>query len=256
MRIRVEGLLGSFSHDARDAADLMAFKRGNAMRWTADAASARKSMGSLAAATKQRRAAAEMKSQPLFADAGQDEADYRDDGSTDAADGTSPITRRNIRDMFGPNGGQGRMYHIAITEAAREPRPHGRDGDQGAGDPRGRGRDERPQATDFLTKAEFVETTLDEHLQRVCHSCRTRVAADGREVVQVPHAACPVCRGNGRAVREMVEACQRSNVEPSILPRDMAGRDTWRESEELGITNMCSIQARRLGCQRRSAYGA
>ena len=65
-----------------------------------------------------------------------------------------------------------------------------------------------------LTKAELVEATLDERLQRVCHSCRTRVAADGREVVQVPPAACPVCRGsaNARAVREMVEACRRSNV--------------------------------------------
>jgi len=65
-----------------------------------------------------------------------------------------------------------------------------------------------------LTKAELVEATLDERLQRVCHSCRTRAVADGREVVQVPPAACRVCRGsaNRRAVREMVEACRRSNV--------------------------------------------
>jgi len=65
-----------------------------------------------------------------------------------------------------------------------------------------------------LAKTELVEATLDERLQRVCHSCRTRVAADGREVVQVPPAACPVCRGsaNARAVLEMVEACRRSNV--------------------------------------------
>jgi uncharacterized protein YegL len=93
--------------DARDAADMMAFKRANAMRWTADEASARKSMGSLAAATKQRRTARDMKSEHLFADAGQDEVDYRDDAPADAAAGKrSPITRRNIRDMFGPNGGR------------------------------------------------------------------------------------------------------------------------------------------------------
>jgi len=93
--------------DARDAADLMAFKRGNAMRWTADEASALKSMGSLAAATKQRRAAMDMKSEQLFADAGQDESDYRDDAPADATAGKrSPISRRNIRDMFGPNGGR------------------------------------------------------------------------------------------------------------------------------------------------------
>jgi hypothetical protein len=48
-----------------------------------------------------------MKSEQLFADAGQGEADYRDDGPADAsASRSSPITRRNIRDMFGPNGGR------------------------------------------------------------------------------------------------------------------------------------------------------
>jgi uncharacterized protein YegL len=93
--------------DARDAAGMMAFKRANAMRWTADEASARKSMGSLAAATKQRRAARDMKSEQLFADAGQGEADYRGDAPADGAAGqSSPITRRNISDMFGPNGGR------------------------------------------------------------------------------------------------------------------------------------------------------
>jgi hypothetical protein len=65
-----------------------------------------------------------------------------------------------------------------------------------------------------LAKAELVEATLDERLQRVCHACRKRAVADGREVVQVQPAVCPVCRGsaNGRAVREMVEACRRSGV--------------------------------------------
>ena len=88
--------------DARDAADLMAFKRGNAMRWTADEASARKSMGSLAAATKQRRAAMDMKSEQLFADAGQEEADYKEDAAASVAPGQkSPISRRDIDDMFG-----------------------------------------------------------------------------------------------------------------------------------------------------------
>ena len=84
-----------------------------------------------------------------------------------------------------------------------------------------------------LTKAELVEATLDERLQRVCHSCRTRAVAAGREVVQVPPAACPVCRGsaNRRAVREMVEACRRSSVLRIVV---VGGAPTMRrELDEL-----------------------
>ena len=84
-----------------------------------------------------------------------------------------------------------------------------------------------------LAKTELVEATLDEHLRRVCHSCRTRTVEDGREVVQVPPAACPVCRGsaNSRAVREMVEACRRSNVLRLVV---VGGSPTMRrELDEL-----------------------
>ena len=86
--------------DARDAADRLAFKRANAMRWAAAAGSARKSLNSLAVATKQRRRAPAMKSDQLFQDAGQGEADYRDESPR-----RSSITRRDLRDVFpGPGG--------------------------------------------------------------------------------------------------------------------------------------------------------
>ncbi len=86
--------------DARNAADRLAFKRANAMRWAADAGSTRKSMGSLAEATKQRRRAPAMKSDQVFEDAGQGEADYRDEPPR-----RSTITRRDLRDVFrGPEG--------------------------------------------------------------------------------------------------------------------------------------------------------
>jgi hypothetical protein len=49
------------------------------MRWSPDAASARKSMQALGKAARQRRSAASMKSERLFDEAGQTEADYRQD---------------------------------------------------------------------------------------------------------------------------------------------------------------------------------
>jgi uncharacterized protein YegL len=62
--------------DARQTAEQLSFKGENAMRWEHDAASARKSMGSLADATSARRRAASPKSEQFFADAGQAESDY------------------------------------------------------------------------------------------------------------------------------------------------------------------------------------
>ena len=64
--------------DARDFAELLSFKRANAMRWSPDAASARKSMHALGKAARHRRSARSMKSERLFDDAGQTEADYRE----------------------------------------------------------------------------------------------------------------------------------------------------------------------------------
>jgi hypothetical protein len=86
--------------DAQDAAGSMAFKRSNAMRWSADDASARKSMRSLGEATKARRLAHSLKTEQLFADAGQDEQDYRDGADTPSTP-TSPFMKRDLRDVLG-----------------------------------------------------------------------------------------------------------------------------------------------------------
>ena len=85
--------------DARNAADAMAFKKSNAMGWSADDASTRKSMRSLSDATKHRRTAQAMKSEQLFADAGQDEADYRTDEPSSDLQHRQSLTRRNLRDV-------------------------------------------------------------------------------------------------------------------------------------------------------------
>jgi uncharacterized protein YegL len=86
--------------DAMDVADAMAFKRSNAMRWSADDASAMKSMRSLGAAAKSRRRAQSLKTEQLFADAGQDEADYRSDVNTPRPKPASPFTKRDMRDVL------------------------------------------------------------------------------------------------------------------------------------------------------------
>ncbi len=65
--------------DARDFAELLSFSRANAMRWSPDAASARKSMHSLGKAARHAALRTSLKSERLFDDAGQTEADYRDD---------------------------------------------------------------------------------------------------------------------------------------------------------------------------------
>ena len=62
---------------AQNTASLMSFKVDNAMLWSADAASTRKSMRSLASATQARRRATALKSERFFADAGQSQADYQ-----------------------------------------------------------------------------------------------------------------------------------------------------------------------------------
>lgn len=84
-----------------------------------------------------------------------------------------------------------------------------------------------------LAKTELVQTTIDEHLRRVCHACRRREVEDGREVVQVSASTCPVCGGsaNSRAVREMVGACAAANVHRLVL---VGGSPTMRrEFDEL-----------------------
>jgi len=71
--------------EAQDAAGLLAFARGNAMRWQAEDAGVRKTMGSLAVATKHRRMAHDLKTEHLFDDALQSEADYRGDPQAGSA---------------------------------------------------------------------------------------------------------------------------------------------------------------------------
>ena len=66
--------------EAQDAAESLAFERGNAMRWEAEDAGVRLSMASLATATKHRRRSADLKSSRVFADAKQTESDYIADG--------------------------------------------------------------------------------------------------------------------------------------------------------------------------------
>lgn len=66
------------AEDVRDFVELLSFTRANAMRWSPDAASARKSMHALGKAARKRRSAVSMKSERLFDDAGQTEDDYRE----------------------------------------------------------------------------------------------------------------------------------------------------------------------------------
>jgi uncharacterized protein YegL len=98
--------LGAAHHsleDARDTADRLAFKRANAMRWEADDLAARKSMQSLAVAAKQRRSSTAMKTEQLFADAGQNESDYRNEPEADRRK-DSPFQRRDLRDVVDRRG--------------------------------------------------------------------------------------------------------------------------------------------------------
>lgn len=62
--------------DARFAAERMAFRPTNAMRWEAESSSVRRSMSALADATRVRRNAAAMKTAALFEDAEQTLGDY------------------------------------------------------------------------------------------------------------------------------------------------------------------------------------
>ncbi len=81
------GAMHGSMNETRDLAELIAFKRGNAMRWHADRASTRKTMRSLAVAARHRRASAALKTEHLFEDAGQTAADYFDDQGRTAPDG-------------------------------------------------------------------------------------------------------------------------------------------------------------------------
>jgi uncharacterized protein YegL len=65
--------------DVRDYAELLSFGRENAMRFSPDAPSVRKSMHAVGKAAGRRRSAVSMKSKRFLEEAGQSEADYRED---------------------------------------------------------------------------------------------------------------------------------------------------------------------------------
>ncbi len=78
--------------DARAAAGKIAFTRENTMRWTADRASARKSMHSLAHASLARKRAFQFKGRQFFEEAGQDEGDYLADPPGPGSSGSNPAS--------------------------------------------------------------------------------------------------------------------------------------------------------------------
>ncbi len=80
--------------DAQQAATQLGYRDANAMLWSADKLSARKSMQSLAKATAVRRGSTSLKSERFFADAGQSTADYRDDETAGLANTPPPRRRR------------------------------------------------------------------------------------------------------------------------------------------------------------------
>ena len=103
--------------DAQHAAAGMGYRDANAMLWSADPVSTRKSMRSLAHATGQRRMSMQLKSERFFADAGQYLADYREDEPA-ATHGSA--SRRRVRGDPGV-----RRRSTASTSAMRSPRRSG-----------------------------------------------------------------------------------------------------------------------------------
>jgi uncharacterized protein YegL len=81
--------------DAQRVSAGFGIKSGNAMRWGATVDSTRATMDSLAAATKTRRRAAGRRSDNVFADAGQSEADY--DPGNDATSAPARPPRKTTR---------------------------------------------------------------------------------------------------------------------------------------------------------------
>jgi hypothetical protein len=79
--------------EARNAASAMGYQDANAMLWSADPVSTRKSMHSLAKATLDRRESLMLKSHTFFDDADQSESDYWE-GETKQPRATSPVRPR------------------------------------------------------------------------------------------------------------------------------------------------------------------
>jgi hypothetical protein len=100
---------------AQRAAAGIGYSSANAMHWKADAESARKTMHSLASATRTRRESRALKSTAFFDEAGQSGADYVEDAPASTPPRTlrqprprkrpATIHRRDLGDVLGPAGG-------------------------------------------------------------------------------------------------------------------------------------------------------
>jgi hypothetical protein len=103
--------------DTRHVATRLGYRDTNAMLWSADELSTRKSMQSLARATAVRRASPSLKSERFFADADQSPADYREDAGSKPAKPASPPRRR-------PAKKRGTIHRRALGDAlATQQRP-------------------------------------------------------------------------------------------------------------------------------------
>jgi hypothetical protein len=65
-----------------------------------------------------------------------------------------------------------------------------------------------------LAKVERATAAIDARLARLCASCASRFAPDGRELVVVPGPACPRCGGsrNEGALVDVAEACAAAGI--------------------------------------------
>jgi uncharacterized protein YegL len=103
--------------DTRHVATRLGYRDTNAMLWSADELSTRKTMQSLAQATAVRRASPSLKSERFFADAGQSTTDYREDEGSKPANSPSPPRRR-------PAKKRGTIHRRALGDAlASQQRP-------------------------------------------------------------------------------------------------------------------------------------
>jgi hypothetical protein len=68
-------------------------------------------------------------------------------------------------------------------------------------------------------KVERARAAVDAAFARLCRDCAPRTDAGGREVVEVPAAACMRCGGsrNERALGELAEACRSAGIRRLVV---------------------------------------
>ena len=113
--------------DTQQAAMQLGYRDANAMLWSADKLSARKSMQSLAKATAVRRGSMSMKSERFFEDAGQSTADYREDETARPANTPPPRRRR-------PSKRSSAIHRRDLGDALAGSDPRAEPGGPGTGD--------------------------------------------------------------------------------------------------------------------------